>query len=80
MVSKHFEAGAKRAVIKPLKIKVPHRAIMKHLEMIKAILFRILAFAKANPSYLAPSLCERIGDEMASTFLLCQAGQGSQED
>ncbi len=34
--------------------------------MFKATLSRILAFAKANPSYLAPSLCERIGVDMPS--------------
>jgi hypothetical protein len=39
---------------------------MKQLEMFKATLSRILAFAKANPSYLAPSLCERIGVDMPS--------------
>jgi hypothetical protein len=56
--------------IKLQKIKVSHRAIMKQLEMFKATLSRILAFAKANPFYFAPSLCERIGDDMPSTVLL----------
>jgi hypothetical protein len=46
--------------------------------MFKAIRYRILVFANANPSHSASSLCERIGDDMPSTFLLCMAGQGSQ--
>jgi hypothetical protein len=53
---------------------------MKQLEMFKDTLSRILAFAKANPSYLAPSLCEIIADDMPSDFVLCNAGQRSQED
>jgi hypothetical protein len=80
VVSKHYEAGVKRAVIKLLKIRVSHRDIMKQLEMFKATLSRILAIAKANPSYLAPSLCAIIADDMPSDFVLCKARQRSQED
>jgi hypothetical protein len=56
--------------IKLQKIKAPHRTIMKQPEMFKTTLSRILAFAKANTTYLAPSLCEIIGDDMPSTVLL----------
>jgi hypothetical protein len=48
--------------------------------MFKATLPRIFAFAKANSSHLAPSLCERIGDDPPASFLLFNAGQGSQEE
>jgi hypothetical protein len=53
---------------------------MKLLEMFKATLSRILAFAKDNPSHVAPSQCEKIGDDMLSALLLCKAGKRSQED
>jgi transposase len=49
-VNKHFEAGARRAVIKLWRAKVPQRAIMKQLGMSKATLMRVLAFARANPA------------------------------
>jgi hypothetical protein len=48
--------------------------------MFKATLSRILVFAKPNPFHLAPSQCEKIGDDMLSTLLLCKAGKRSQED
>ncbi len=48
-VNKHFDAGARRAAIKLWRAKVPQRAIMKQLEMSKATLMRVLAFARANP-------------------------------
>jgi hypothetical protein len=53
---------------------------MKQLEMFQSTLSRIVAFAKASPSHLDPSLCERIGDHMPESFLLCKVGQGSQEE
>jgi hypothetical protein len=50
-VNKHFDFGAKRAIIEPW------RAIMKQLGMSKATLKRVLAIAKANFSHPAQSLC-----------------------
>jgi len=50
LVNKHLDPRAKRTAIEPWRAKVAQRNIMKHLEMSKTILMRVLAFARANPA------------------------------
>ena len=48
---KHFSNDEKRAAIELWRAKIPLKDIRKQLEMSESTLRRILAFAKASPSY-----------------------------